>query len=143
MLKKEGITDQKKLSLMFPNSVNYLDKLEMLIGRTDGVWDYDVGYDDRALYLAYISNSGRYKVELVIDSEHPECYLAVNIAMNSEDKNGDHAATKELVEKLINSGVQLTDLHFAFKLTIYFRPYNNERVMNEATGIVQAILPLL
>ena len=97
MLKKEGITDQKKLSLMFPNSVNYLDKLEMLIGRTDGVWDYDVGYDDRALYLAYISNSGRYKVELVIDSEHPECYLAVNIVMNSEDKNGDHAATKELV----------------------------------------------
>ena len=70
-------------------------------------------------------------------------YLAVNIVMNSEDKNGDHAATKELVEKLINSGVQLTDLHFAFKLTIYFRPYNNERVMNEATGIVQAILPLL
>ena len=38
MLKKEGITDQKKLSLMFPNSVNYLDKLEMLIGRTDGGW---------------------------------------------------------------------------------------------------------
>jgi len=37
----------------------------------------------------------------------------------------------------------LDDLHFAFKMTVYFRPYNNERVMNEAAGIVQAILPLL
>ena len=143
MLKKEGVTDQKKLSRMFPNSVNYLDKLEMLIGRTDGVWDYDVGYDDRALYLAYISNSRKYKVEFVIDSEHPECYLAVNVVVNSEERDVNSSVTKELVEKLINSGVQLTDLHFAFKITIYFRPYNNERVMNEAAGIVQAILPLL
>lgn len=93
--------------------------------------------------MAYISNSGKYKVEFVIDSEHPECYLAVNIVMNSEEDNGNRAATKELVEKLINSGVQLTDLHFAFKMTIYFRPYNNERVTNEAVGIVRTILPLL
>ena len=141
MLKKEGITDQKKLSLMFPNSVNYLNKLEKLIGK-DGVWNYDIGLDDRALYLAYINSAKDHKVELAIDSEHPESYLAVNVVGIS--KENEYQAVDEIVaDKIINSGVQLTNPNSDFKLTAFFQSYVNDNVMNEAVGVVCRIIPLL
>lgn len=141
MLKKEGITDQKKLSQMFPNSVNYLNKLEKLIGK-DGVWNYDIGLDDRALYLAYINSAKDHKVEVAIDSEHPECYLAVNVVGISKE-NECQAVEKPVADKIINSGAQLANPNSDFKRTAFFQSYVNDKVMDEAIRIVQTILPLL
>lgn len=141
MSKKEGVVDKNKLSMMFPSSAKVLKKLEALIGHV-GVWDYDMGLADRALYLAYINLSNGHKVEIAIDSEHPECYLAVNVVGISK-KKVNQPVKKAVADKIIKSGVQLTNPNSGFKMTAFHQSYVDNQVMNEVKDIVCRIIPLL
>lgn len=142
MLKKEGVTNQKELSRMFPNSVNYLNELEQLIGISGGIWDFDVALEDRALYLAYFNSAKNHKVEIAIDSECPKCYLAVNVVGVSR-KNEYQAVDDGVASKIIDSGIQLTNQNSDYKRTAFFQSYVNDQVKNCAVKIVRQIFPLL
>jgi len=142
MLKKEGVTNQKELSRMFPNSVNYLNELEQLIGISGGIWDFDVALEDRALYLAYFNSAKNHKVEIAIDSECPKCYLAVNV-VGVSPKNEYQAVDDGVASKIIDSGIQLTNQNSDYKRTAFFQSYVNDQVKNCAVKIVRQIIPLL
>ena len=142
MLKKEGVTNQKELSRMFPNSVNYLNELEQLIGIPGGIWDFDVALEDRALYLAYFNSAKNHKVEIAIDSECPKCYLAVNVVGVSQ-KNEYQAVDDGVASKIIDSGIQLTNQNSDYKRTAFFQSYVNDQVKSCAVKIVRQIFPLL
>ena len=92
--------------------------------------------------MAYTTVSKKYKVEFVIDSDHPECYLAVNVVRVSKKMTNQAIAKKDL-EEVMKSWLRLANPNSDFKMTAFFQSYVNDKVMDGAVRIVQAILPLL